>query len=192
VSEFVEECLREWKRLRVPDPVANEMAADLAADLKEAEAEGRSAEEVLGSGAFDPKTFAASWAAERGVMRPRRWDHLRRRPLLIVATALLLTLITAFALGAVGLVLATSTSSSSAVSAQAVSVATAARAVAVPDLVGLTQDDALRVARASGFAVRLSYRAATTAKSRGVVLRQRPTAGSSVAGGSTLLLVISR
>jgi hypothetical protein len=81
VSQFIEECRREWKRLRVPDPVANEMAADLEADLKEAEEEGASAEDVLGSGAFDPRAFAASWAAERGVIqaplpsvivRPRR------------------------------------------------------------------------------------------------------------------------
>jgi hypothetical protein len=70
MSEFVEECRREWKRLRVPDPIANEMAADLAADLAEAEAEGASAEQVLGSGAFDPRAFAASWAAERGVVGP--------------------------------------------------------------------------------------------------------------------------
>jgi len=70
LSEFVEECRREWKRLRVPDPVANEMAADLAADLAEADAEGASAEEVLGSGAFDPRSFAAAWAAERGVIQP--------------------------------------------------------------------------------------------------------------------------
>jgi hypothetical protein len=70
MSEFVDECRREWKRLRVPDAVANEMAADLEADLKEAEAEGASAEDVLGSGAFDPRSFAASWAAERGVIPP--------------------------------------------------------------------------------------------------------------------------
>lgn len=67
MSEFVEECRREWRRLSVPDAIANEMAADLEADLKEAEAEGASAEEVLGSGAFDPRAFAAAWAAERGV-----------------------------------------------------------------------------------------------------------------------------
>jgi hypothetical protein len=70
VNEFVEECRREWKRLRVPDAVANEMAADLAADLDEAEADGVSAEAVLGSGAFDPRSFAAAWAAERGVIEP--------------------------------------------------------------------------------------------------------------------------
>ena len=66
---FVEECRREWKRLGVPDPVANEMAADLESDLREAESEGASAEEVLGSGAFDPRSFAASWATERGVIQ---------------------------------------------------------------------------------------------------------------------------
>jgi hypothetical protein len=68
VNEFVEECRREWERLGVPDPVANEMAADLAADLKEAEAEGVAAEEVLGSGAFDPRSFARAWADARGVI----------------------------------------------------------------------------------------------------------------------------
>ena len=68
MSDFVDECRRELERLQVPASVANEMAADLAADLKEAEAEGASAEEVLGSGAFDARSFAAAWAAERGVI----------------------------------------------------------------------------------------------------------------------------
>src|SRR5215216_6046828 len=70
VRDFVEQCRREWKRLRVPDPVTEEMAAELVADLEEAKADGVSPEEVLGSGASDPRTFAASWAAERGVGRP--------------------------------------------------------------------------------------------------------------------------
>jgi len=69
VNEFVKECRSEWKRLGVPDAVANEMAADLAVDLEEAEADGTSAEEVLGSGAFDPRSFATAWAAERGVIQ---------------------------------------------------------------------------------------------------------------------------
>jgi hypothetical protein len=70
VNEFVDECRGEWRRLRVPDPVANEMAADLEADLRQAEAEGATAEDVLGAAAFDPRPFAASWAAERGVIPP--------------------------------------------------------------------------------------------------------------------------
>jgi hypothetical protein len=69
VSQFVDQCRQEWSRLGVPDPVANEMAADLEADLKEAESEGVSAEEVLGNGAFDPRSFAASWARERGLVQ---------------------------------------------------------------------------------------------------------------------------
>jgi uncharacterized membrane protein len=69
VSDFVDECRQEWKRLGVPDAVANEMAADITADLQEAEAEGVSAEEVLGSAVFDPWSFAASWATERGVVQ---------------------------------------------------------------------------------------------------------------------------
>ena len=60
MNEFVDECRREWRRLGVPDPVANEMAADLTADLEEAEAEGGSPEDVLGNSAFDPRRFAGS------------------------------------------------------------------------------------------------------------------------------------
>lgn len=70
MNPFVEECRREWKRLGVPDAVANEMAADLSVDLAEAEAEGTTAEEVLGTGAFDAPAFAAAWAAERGLIPP--------------------------------------------------------------------------------------------------------------------------
>jgi hypothetical protein len=70
VTQFVDECRQEWKRLGVPDPAANEMAADLEADLEEAASEGISAEEVLGAGAFDPRSFAASWAFERGLIPP--------------------------------------------------------------------------------------------------------------------------
>jgi hypothetical protein len=95
VNQFIEECRREWKRLRVPDQVANEMAADLAADLEEAEADGASPEDVLGSGAADARSFATSWAAERGVIPPPPWTaRLPRRSLMLTAIAAL-TVITA-------------------------------------------------------------------------------------------------
>jgi hypothetical protein len=86
MSDFVDECRREWKRLRVPAGPADEMADDLAADLREAEAEGADAEEVLGDGASDARAFAAAWARERGLVR-RHWsDRFRtRRSLLISA-----------------------------------------------------------------------------------------------------------
>jgi hypothetical protein len=114
MSNFVEQCRREWRRLGVPDPVAEEMAADLTTDLSEAETEGVSAQEFLGSSAFDPRSFAASWAAERGIIPepPSRRDA-RRRPLVLVAFAALaaITLIVAALLLATGeprVVLATS------------------------------------------------------------------------------------
>ena len=77
MNEFVEECRKEWRRLGVPDPIANEMAADLTADLEEAAAEGATPEDVLGVGAFDPQAFARAWAAERGVVeQPWPSPHL--------------------------------------------------------------------------------------------------------------------
>src|SRR4029077_9452026 len=67
-------------------PLAEEMATDLASDLRDAEAEGVSAEEFLGSSVFDPRSFAASWAAERGIIpEPRSRGNARRRPLVLVA-----------------------------------------------------------------------------------------------------------
>jgi hypothetical protein len=90
MSDFVEQCRSEWRRLGVPDPLAEEMATDLTSDLREAETEGVSAEEVLGSSVFDPRSFAASWAAERGIIPvPPGRGNIRRRPrVLVVFTAL--------------------------------------------------------------------------------------------------------
>lgn len=92
----------------MPDPVANEMAADLEADLEEAEAEGVSAEEVLGSGASDPRSFAAAWAAERGVSRPSpARERVPRRSFIHAAIAALVAIaITGAALAIVRLPLA--------------------------------------------------------------------------------------
>ena len=86
MSDFVEQCRREWKRLGVSDPLAEEMAADLASDLTEAEAEGVSAEELLGRSVFDPPSFAATWAAERGIIPEQPSPTTaRRRPLFLLA-----------------------------------------------------------------------------------------------------------
>lgn len=74
----------------MPDAVANEMAADLEVDLAEAEADGTSPEEVLGTSVFDPRSFAASWAAERGVIPPASSpDPQSKRPLILAAIAAL-------------------------------------------------------------------------------------------------------
>jgi hypothetical protein len=100
MSDFVEQCRREWKLLGVPDPLAEEMAADLASDLREAEAEGVSAEELLGSSVFDPRSFAAAWAGERGIIPPPpSKGNARRRPLALTAfTALAAVILIAAAL----------------------------------------------------------------------------------------------
>jgi hypothetical protein len=70
MNAFVEQCLREWKRLGVPDVVANEMAADLDADLRDAAADAVAPEEVLGNAIFDAQSFARSWSEARGVIPP--------------------------------------------------------------------------------------------------------------------------
>ncbi len=87
MSTFVAACRREWSRLGVPDAVANEMAADLEADLAEADAEGASPEEVLGNGYFDPESFVASWATAKGVVsnEPRVRKIRLRRPWALAA-----------------------------------------------------------------------------------------------------------
>jgi hypothetical protein len=94
MNGFVEECLQEWRRLGVPDPVANEMAMDLAVDITEAEAEGGSAEDVLGNSAFDPPGFAASWAFARGVSGPPAPDAPASHGPLAIALTVVAALIT--------------------------------------------------------------------------------------------------
>lgn len=88
MSTFVDACRKEWDRIGVSGAVANEMAADLEADLAEAEADGVAPEEVLGNGFFDPAAFAASWASARGVVgsRPPTGAHDPRRPWIMAAS----------------------------------------------------------------------------------------------------------
>lgn len=104
MSDFVEQCRAEWKRLGVPESIAEEMAADLASDIREAEVDGISVEELLGSSASDPLAFAASWATERGIV-PIRQDQAngRRGRLPLVA----FTAVAAIALIVAALLLAT-------------------------------------------------------------------------------------
>lgn len=109
MSDFVEQCRREWKRLGVSDPLAEEMAADLTSDLNEAEADGISIEELLGSVAFDPASFAAIWAAERGVipsLPPAQTQSFLRRPLTLGALAAVV-LVVLFVVALFGAVLIT-------------------------------------------------------------------------------------
>ncbi|GAA5023007.1 hypothetical protein GCM10025734_79770 [Kitasatospora paranensis] len=59
---------RTWRRLGVPRQAAGEMAEELAADLAAAAADGRSAAEYVGG---DAVALARTWAAARGLVRPR-------------------------------------------------------------------------------------------------------------------------
>lgn len=90
MTEFVEQCRREWSRLGVPAAFANEMAGDLEADLAEARADGVSPEAVLGNGYFDAECFAASWAIARGVVSVTARDRstIQVRSLLLALGAL--------------------------------------------------------------------------------------------------------
>ncbi|MES1248266.1 MAG: hypothetical protein ABUS54_11415 [Actinomycetota bacterium] len=85
MSDFMEECRKEWRRLGVPDGAAAEMAAELAADPDDAAADGVAAEELLGRAASDPRSFAASWATERGLVPEPPSGAARRRPRVLVA-----------------------------------------------------------------------------------------------------------
>lgn len=80
MNQFIEECRREWRRLRVPRSIADDMAAELQSDLAEAVADGVAPEDVVGG---DARAFARTWAAERGAARTRR-----REAFVIAAIAL--------------------------------------------------------------------------------------------------------
>jgi len=93
MSDFVQQCRTEWKRLGVPDSIAEEMAADLASDIREAQADGVSVEDLLGSSASDPRAFAAAWATERGIVPvpPGRANARRGRLALMAFTGVAAT-----------------------------------------------------------------------------------------------------
>ncbi len=183
MTSFVEQCRREWKRLGVPDAIAEEMASDLAADIEEAEAEGALPEEVLGSGASDPKAFAASWATERGVVPAEPKHRIRRNSLLVGAGAILVVLAAA---SIIGVLLLQNTSSRPAAGVGAHLHVTALR---VPDALGLKVVQGVRLAESAGLKVVVVINPRRT--SSGAVVAQGPVAGATVPRGSTLVLYIS-
>jgi PASTA domain len=170
MTAFVEECRREWKRLGVPELLAEEMATDLEADLAEAQADGVSAAEILGES--DPRRFAETWANERGLVSeapPRKGS--RKRFWIVLAVVLVL----GFVLGVLALVsLATTGVHTS-----------GTPPVPVPLFVGVKEHQAVVLARAYRLdpaVVRVSGRP------RDVVIAQVPTPGARVRRGSTVLL----
>jgi hypothetical protein len=159
MSAFVEECRREWKRLGVPDLLAEEMATELETDLAEAEADGLSAAELLGKS--DPQRFAATWASERGLV-PEARPKSRKRLWIGLATCAALVCV---ALSTLALI-------------QIGRPAQAATPVKVPRLVGLKVCDAVRVGHLAGLGMlHTVYKGRCDAR----VVSQKPAAGTYVA-----------
>jgi hypothetical protein len=166
---FVEECRLEWRRLGVPDLLADEMAADLEADLAEAETDGVAAAEFLGES--DPRRFAATWARERGLVSEIPPKQKTRKRLWIGLAVGLVCL--GFLLGIGGVaVFAKPTLSTS--RARAVQSGPPPRLVRVPNLVGLQLCHAQFIALAHGF--RLVIRVRERFCRGNVVVHQRPSA----------------
>jgi hypothetical protein len=180
MTAFVEECRREWKRLGVPDGLAEEMATDLESDLAEAEADGVSAAEMLGES--DPRRFAASWASERGLVTDEPPRKRRKRFWIGLAFALLVLVVLGIA---VPLFLATATSVQSGASGPVrVETPTRVHVVRVPNLVGLKACMAEGAARDAG----LSVRHVPQDRCNALVIGQRPAAGNGVRRHGTLTL----
>jgi hypothetical protein len=162
MTAFVEECRREWKRLGVPDLLAEEMATELEADLAEAEADGVSAAEMLGES--DPRRFAATWATERGLVTeaPPKKSHKGLWVGLAVVLALLIFVgLPAFALIGVG---------SGSVSSVSVQAPRPVHSVVIPNFVGMKACRARQIARESLLRV-LRF---PNSRCNAVVIAQRP------------------
>jgi hypothetical protein len=165
---FIEECRYEWKRLGVPDSMADEMATDLEADLREAEADGVSAAEMLGES--DPRRFAASWAKERGLvaepappLKKRRWPWVVAGLVALLLVAWILTVVGLFAAATVSV----HTSERSPV------VPVTIPSVLVPNFVGLKACHAKRIAEETPG---LRVRPFSASRCNAVVIAQQPAA----------------
>jgi hypothetical protein len=196
MTAYVEECRREWKRLGVPDLLADEMATDLEADLVEAQADGVSASEILGES--DPRRFAASWAEERGLVPEPRPQKSRKRLWIVLAVILAVFLLFG-GLAAFGLLATTSTNDSA--PPMRVQPVELIHAVRVPSLVGLKACHAVRIATRARLEVQphqsadLPDDAVVDGKGfacDAVVNRQRPAPGQLVRRLSQLTLWLGR
>jgi PASTA domain-containing protein len=187
VSAFVEECRREWKRLGVPELLAEEMATDLEADLAEAREDGVAAEEILGES--DPRRFAASWASERGLVPdpPPGRERRRRWPWVVGAIVGVWVLLA----GGGALFTGVGGGEGSAGTIRTLVVPPIPATRAVPRLVGMKAARASAIARASGFEVRRVYVRPHGARA-GTVVTQRPRSGVRARRGTTMTLRIAR
>ncbi len=160
---FIEECRYEWRRLGVPDSMAEEMAAELEADLAEAQADGVSAAEMLGES--DPRRFAANWASERGLVSVPPPKKSRKGLWIGLAVVLVLLFI---ALPALALIGVGSGSISTVGSPQPV------RSLVIQSFVGFKACRAERIALQAG----LEVRRVPKNRCNAVVIAQRPLPGT--------------
>ena len=167
MTAYVEECRQEWKRLGVPDLLAEEMATDLEADLAEAEADGVSAAEMLGES--DPRRFAATWARERGLVSEPAPKKSRRRRWIWVVIGLALAFVF---VGVLGLFAAVGVSSQT--HASPPQQPQTVRSVVIPNFVGLKACHAKRIALESG----LKVRTLPPSRCNAVVIAQQPLRGT--------------
>ncbi|MFZ0343502.1 MAG: PASTA domain-containing protein [Gaiellaceae bacterium] len=174
MTAYVEECRQEWRRLGVPELLAEEMATELESDLAEAQADGVSATEILGES--DPRRFAATWASERGLVSERPRPKRNRKRLWF---ALAVVLVLGFVLGVLALVSLATTGvhTSGLPPAQ------------VPELVGMPASRAVAVTRANGLDPEVTR---VAARSADVVIAQAPAAGARVSRGSIVRLRVGR
>lgn len=187
MSAYVEECRREWRRLGVPDLLADEMATDLEADLAEAQTEGVAAEEILGES--DPRRFAEAWASERGLVSttpPKQTSRKRFWILLAVGLVLL-----GFLLGIGGVVLFAKPKVTTVRHGPPVKVFPP-RTTTVPALVGMKACPAERIAHLDGFSFFPKIPLHCKGLHGYVVVLQRPPAGAIVQRHSSIGLEIKR
>ena len=189
LTAYVEECRHEWKRLGVPDLLAEEMATELESDLAEAQADGVSATEILGES--DPRRFAATWASERGLVAEPGPAPRRRRRWIWILVGLIALVLVAWIVTVIGLFAATSVSvhTSGKPPFPARTVAIPAGPVVVLDFVGMNTPHALALARNHG--LRTEVRPVPGHRA-GVVVAQTPTPGARVPRGSTVRLRVDR
>lgn len=201
MTAFVEECRLEWTRLGVPDLLAEEMAAELEADLAEAEADGVSAAELLGES--DPRRFAATWASERGLVpeRPPAPKQKSRKRIWIGLAVGLVLLGFLLGIGGVAFLAKPKVSAVSREGPYRVQVVPPADLVRVPALVGLRACRAVRIATRPGLETQphqsgdLPKDAVVDGASYScdaIVLRQRPAPGEMVPRHGRLDLWLGR
>lgn len=176
MSAYVDECRREWKRLGVPDLLAEEMATELEADLAEAETEGVAATEILGES--DPRHFAATWANERGLVSERRPKPKSRKGFWIGLAVGLVVLGFLLGIGGVALFAKPKLHVSGPRAAVQIPGAVLQNGFGrVPDLLGLPACHAKSIALNEGFRVR----SVPTGRCDAIVVRQTPAAGTPLA-----------